>query len=60
MFCEIRCVTYLSVQDLLLSVAQRLNDLQDRVKESEVTESPCFIIKFLPLCLLGHAYKYVT
>ena len=54
------CLTYLSVQDLLLSVAQWLDDLQDRVKQSEVTQSPRLIIKLLPLCLLGHAHKNVT
>lgn len=58
-FCEV-CVTYLSVQDLLLPVAQRLNDLQDRVKQSEVTQAPCLIIKLLPLCFLGNAHKDVT
>lgn len=53
-------VTDLSVQDLLLSVAQRLNDLQDRVKQSEVTQPPRLIIKLLSLSFLGHTHKDVA
>lgn len=54
------CVTYLPVEDFLLTVAKRLDDFQDRVKQSQVAQSPCLIIKLLPLCLLGHAHKDVT
>lgn len=53
-------LTYLSVQDLLLPVAQWLDDLEDRVKQSEVAESPRLIVKLLPLRLLGHAHKDVA
>lgn len=54
------CLTYLSIKDLFLSVAQRLNDLQDRVKQSEVAQPPRLIVKLLSFCLLGHAHKNVT
>lgn len=53
-------LTNLSVKDFLFPVAERLDDLQDWVKQSEVTESPRLIIKLLPLRLLGHAHKDVT
>lgn len=53
-------VTYLSVQNLLLPVAQRLDDFEDWVKQSQVTQPPCLIIELLPLCLLGHSHKDVA
>lgn len=45
-------LTNFSVKDLFLSVANRFNNLEEGLKEPEVTQPPSLIIEFLPLCFL--------
>lgn len=53
-------LTDLSVQNLLLAVAQRLYDLEDGMKESEVAQPPGFVVELLPLRLLSDAHEDVA
>lgn len=50
-------LTNLSVEDLFLSVANWFNDLEEGLKESEVTQSPGLVIELLPLCFLQAGQK---
>ena len=45
--------TDLPVEDLLLAVPHRLDDLKEGLEEPEVTESAGLIVELLPLCLLS-------
>ena len=45
-------LTDLSVEDLFLSVANRFNDLEEGLEESEIAQPPSLIIELLPLRFL--------
>ena len=47
------------IEHLLLLVASRLHNLEDRLEEPEIAESPRLIVELLPLGILGDADKDV-
>lgn len=47
--------TNLSVEDFFLSVANRFDDLQKGLEESEVTQSAGLVVELFPLCFLQGA-----
>lgn len=49
---ERKILTNLPVENLFFSVANWFNDLEERLEESKVTQSPGLIIELLPLCFL--------
>lgn len=53
-------LTDLSVQNLLLAIAQWFNDLEDGMKESEVAQPPGLVVELLPLRLLSDSHKDVA
>lgn len=51
--------TNFSVEDFFLSVSYWLDDFEEGLEEPEITQSPCLIIKLLPLCFLRDTDKDV-
>lgn len=59
MFLKKDNLTYFSIKNLFFSVTYWFNNFQERLKQSQVTKSPCFIEKLFSLCLLCNTYKNV-
>lgn len=51
--------TYFSVENFLLSVAHWLDNFEESLKQSEITQPPGLVVKLFPLGLLRDADEYV-
>lgn len=52
-------LTNFIIQHLLFSIPQRFHNFEDGLKEAQVTQATCLIIKLLPLCILSDGHKDV-
>ena len=50
-------LTYIIVQHFLLSIPSRLNYFQPRLKQSQITESPAFIVQLFLFRILRDSHK---